>query len=407
MTTIDQRLLIPIAQTVVWDYISDISKNPSWQADCQNISYLTSKREGPGTRWRYATKKGRENVVEITAWYNGLGYEYVFIDGLPYRNNRGRIRLQEIAEGTIVQWTFTYEVGGMLSGLRNNSRQLENTMAASLKTLYRQVKQYATDSTFEAKSLMRDAPDVAGRAQYKPRHPTVAAKPSAETDVEFHPVGTPEVFDEPPVLGDDGQAIQTYPMDEPPVSVDDTRPRPAIVQLDASVPVSAIPADMNAEPEFLADMREFEPPRDAHDTVRNQALDSTPQAVDATTSAEAAEAAPQVASIPPETAVHEPTPAATAPEEGLDTAELVAPPSASQSIEPASVVSPASESASATSIWDVFGVQRPSETREIQAVSADESEPVVTSTTSMSSTSRQGGLRVRLRRNLVHLRRPL
>ncbi|HLU12062.1 MAG TPA: SRPBCC family protein, partial [Oceanobacillus sp.] len=116
MTTIDQRVLVPVAQSIVWDYIRNINNNPSWQTDCRSISFLSSKHEGPGTRWRYTTTKGRENVVEITAWYNGLGYEYVFVDGPRFRNNRGRIRLQEIAEGTIVQWTFSFEGGGVFSG---------------------------------------------------------------------------------------------------------------------------------------------------------------------------------------------------------------------------------------------------------------------------------------------------
>ena len=406
MTTIDQRLLVPIAQAVVWDYISNINNNPSWQADCQSISFLSSKHDGPGTRWRYTTQKGRENVVEITAWYNGLGYEYVFIDGPRYRNNRGRIRLQEIAEGTIVQWTFSFETSGMFSGLRSASRQIENTMATSLKTLYRQVKTYATESGFDAKSLMRDAPDVEARAQYKPRHPTVA-QAAADTEAAFRPPTTVVGFNEPPITDDDGQALQVIEFAEPPVEVDDTRPRPAVTGLEGTVQASDIPPDMDGEPEFLADVSVFEPPRRDHDTQPHPQLDI----VDQKESAEPSEEVPEqpalsLSQVALETPRDEPKQAAVSAEvEGVPSSDRPVTEIASEPVQPRSA-SPTTEVHIGSSIWDVFGVQRPSETGEMQAVSAEESEPIVMSATSVGNASRQG-LRIRLRRNLVHLRRPL
>ena len=94
----------------------------------------------------------------------------------PFRENKGRIRLQEIPEGTIVQWTFTYELGGVLGGMRNAlgmSRQVDHTIADSLKTLWQKIKQSgAALAPHEAKSLMRDAPDVEARSAYQPRHPS-------------------------------------------------------------------------------------------------------------------------------------------------------------------------------------------------------------------------------------------
>ena len=89
MTTIDHRILIPAAPDVVWDYVSDITHNPDWQVDCQEVIFLTSRREGPGVRWRYATPGGRECVVAVTAWYNGLGYEYYFVDGIALPRKQG------------------------------------------------------------------------------------------------------------------------------------------------------------------------------------------------------------------------------------------------------------------------------------------------------------------------------
>lgn len=402
MTTIDQRLLVPVAQSVVWEYISNLNNNPSWQADCADLSFLSSMHEGQGTRWRYSTKKGGDCVVEITAWYNGLGYEYVYIDGPRYRNNRGRIRLQEIAEGTIVQWTFTYEMGGALSGLRNNRRQIENTMATSLKTLYRQVKAYATDDGFDAKSLVRDAPDVEARAQYKPRHPTAVAKSSADTETAFRPPSTPVVFDEPPVDDGDAQELQIMAIDEPPVANDDTRPRPAITSSDAQVVASDVPPDVEGEPEFLADLSAFEPPRRDHDTQ--------PRA-DVGASAVMAEATPNEAAQEPSTSSELPEAvevASAAPTEPDTPAE------ADAGLTDAVAESPAAPELTPTidssnletgkSIWEIFGVERPAGV--IETSNATETgEHVVNSSDSAPNESRQG-LRIRLRRSLVHLRRP-
>lgn len=392
MTTIDQRLLVPVAQSVVWEYISNLNNNPSWQTDCLSISFLSSKHEGPGTRWRYATPKGRENVVEITAWYNGLGYEYVFIDGPRYRNNRGRIRLQEIAEGTIVQWTFTFETGGMFSGLRSTSRQLENTMAASLKALYKQVKAYASESGFDAKSLMRDAPDVEARAQYKPRHPTVTQKSTADTEPSLRPASASVVFDEPPVTDDDGQPLEVVAVDEPPVAVEDTRPRPAVTGLEDSVSASDIPPDIEGEPEFLTDMSRFEPPRRVQDTQPHPKVEGAAQE-------ESIEPVVEAPSSSPEATVEA---SRVEPKEVPVEIEAVPPTPITVALEPEQPKS----TAEVASIWEVFGVERPSETGEMKAVPAEENEPVVMSATSLESPSRQG-LRIRLRRNLVHLRRPL
>jgi hypothetical protein len=436
MTTIDQRILIPAAQSVVWEYISDLNNNPSWQADCQNISFLTSKREGPGTRWRYATNKRRDYVAEITAWYNGLGYEYVFIDGPPYRNNRGRIRLQEIAEGTIVQWTFSYEVGGVLAGVRSSSRQVETNMATSLKTLYRQIKQQASDGTFEAKSLMRAAPDVEGRSQYKPRHPSIA-KEAAETEQKLRPATVPTAFNEPPVSEGDGQALQAFEIDEPPVAVDDTRPRPAVTGLETDVPPMAIPADVEGEPEFLADMSRFAPPRDTapkivtspvsadadqEPDVQPEIVEEPPSDVHDTQPRTLEEFMPPAAeSIPPsvklaalakliDTTSDDATSVVSADEpaeaESEEEEMLTEPLAASQPTEPAAVVIPAPDTKSPSSIWEVFGVPRPSETQEHKAVSQEASQPIVISATS-ADTPHGEGLRIALRRKLVHLRRPL
>jgi hypothetical protein len=215
MNIIDHRILIPRSPEAVWNYISEIGNNTAWQVDCTNLSFLTTRHTGVGVRWRYTTKSGREYVAETTAWYDGLGYEYTLVDGTSYKSNIGRIRLQELAEGTVVQWTFTFEVGGLLGGMRSSiggSRQTDGLMVDSLKKLWKVLNQaIPEEKNREVKSLMRDAPNYESRAQYKPRHPS--AKPSDA------PEGRPvPLIPEPPIADDDTRPSIARP--EPIVSSD-------------------------------------------------------------------------------------------------------------------------------------------------------------------------------------------
>lgn len=414
MTTIDQRILIPAAQTVVWAFISNINNNPEWQAEYKGISYLTSRREGPGTRWRYTTDKGREYVVEITAWYNGLGYEYVFVDGPGYKENRGRIRLQEIAEGTIVQWTFTYEIGGMFAGMRNHRRQIENNMAASLKALYRKIKQFAADGMADPKSLMRDAPDVEARQQYRPRHPSAVSKPQEEAKPMFQPEQTPVVFDEPPVLEDDAQTLSPFAIPEPPIEAEDTRPRPVVTAVEPPAAEQASEESIYT-PEYSIDESRFAPPREVEDTVRSEQTFAPPQP-ETPARVEEAEARAQVeegsAAEPeqPEEAletiteplaeVHEAV--ADEVEAGETEEQQETTPSIPAEAEP--MLPPADPERSAASIWEIFGVPRPTEV--LEAAPAAQDEPGVQASTATTHVMAGQGLRLRLRRNLTRLRRP-
>ena len=278
MTTIDHRILIPAAPDVVWEFISDITLNPQWQVDCFEVIFLTSKREGPGLRWRYSTPNGAEYVIAVTAWYNGLGYEYYFVDGVPFRENKGRIRLQEIPEGTIVQWTFSYELGGVLGGVRGAGlkRQINRTIADSLKSLWQQMKQSAAGHSHEPKSLMRDAPDVASRSTYQPRHPSVLAQSQERTEPSITPVPS-AVVAEPPVSEDDGQNIPV--ITEPPISDEDTRPRQPVTPEPEVAEATSAP-DQVEEPEFLIDLSRFEPPREPTDTKPRIPVEVPPETPD-------------------------------------------------------------------------------------------------------------------------------
>jgi hypothetical protein len=419
MNTIDQRILIPASPDVVWAYLSDLTHNPDWQANCQNVSFLTSKREGPGTRWRYSTSRNREQVAEISAWYNGLGYEYTIIDGSPFRKNTGRIRLQEIPEGTVVQWTFSYETGGLFGGGRGAGRQVETMMETSLKNLWRRITQTTGGKTaHEAKSLIREAPDVEARSQYKPRHPSLAKE-----DAEHRP---PEKQAQPLVIEDEigiddlGVARFQPPVriQEPPVAVDDTRPRPAV-----AVQPSTEEPDFLASIDSPAAITDLPAPSQPIPEVKED--DTRPRPV-------VVETAPEVTvkeeEAPPASAISEEAP----PLE--DEAHAAFKPPAREAAPPASEPEPVTVRTSAElprvepadstgerSIWEIFGLPRPSETAEMRAVVAEtppaDPTPIPYPRVEIPSEAPRPyvgalpsegrvGLRLRARRKLVRLRRP-
>ncbi|MEO1645976.1 MAG: SRPBCC family protein, partial [Chloroflexota bacterium] len=165
-TVIDHAIAIPTRPHYVWDVIRDIPQNPTWQPNSQRVQFLTSVKQGRGTRWRNTTPDNREQVFEITAWYEGLGYEYRIVDGSPYPKNRGRIRLQEAPEGTVVQWTFSYEVDGFFGSIRNSIGMRGNAdkqVVEGLRQLYGYIKDARNDEAYDpeaSKAFLREAPNV-------------------------------------------------------------------------------------------------------------------------------------------------------------------------------------------------------------------------------------------------------
>lgn len=334
MTIIAQRILIPAAPETVWACVSDIDSNTRWQTECEAVSHLSSRRSGPGVRWRSIGPDRREQVMEITAWYDGLGYEYTVVDGLPFASAKGRIRLQEIPEGTIVQWTFTYEPKGVAGSLRSSlgaRRRIENAMVESLKNLWRYINQSGgAQHSHEAKSLIREALDYEARANYKPRHPSAFDEQSAKQ-------GQPE-----PVIP------------EPPLTDEDTRPRPAIQPETAAEPAAAA-AEAEAAPEAAAPPADAALEKELEDRFTEPKLPEPPAPAEAPAVeiAETASPEPESAAVTPE------IPGAQAP--------------AAFSPEPAApVVQQPPADAAHASIWEIFGVPPPS---EAQPAPADNSEP--------------------------------
>lgn len=234
MNTIDQRILIPTSPETIWSIISNMSMNPQWQSNCTGVNFISQHNRGQGTRFRCEQQRGRDQIIDIAAWYEGVGYAYVIVEGVPFKNNRGTIRLQEIAEGTIVQWMYEYAMSGVFSGVRNTvatRRTLENSIIESLETLWRVATQSSEQEGFVSRTLMRDAPDVEARSQYTPRHPSMMQQDSA---AQVH-------FDEPPVDEEDTQP-------GPPAVTESPAPKVA--------PISGQDRSPLQEPDFLADYRE-------------------------------------------------------------------------------------------------------------------------------------------------------
>lgn len=251
MNLIDHRILIPTSPERVWHFVGDLKRNTEWQANCRSISVLTSANKiQPGTRLRLTPDRGREQVIEITAWYDRFGYEYMVVEGSSFRENKGTVRLQEVPEGTIVQWTFSYKPGLLGSG---NARAQESIIIDSLRGLYKLITKSKEVETFQAKSLMRDDPGVEARATYRPRHPygdTAEGSAGRVKSVPRQPTRpqTPVTFTEPPVKLDDTKPRPVVIADEPAAKLTPIETLPPVAP---AAPVAYMPNSPVVEPDFL------------------------------------------------------------------------------------------------------------------------------------------------------------
>lgn len=302
MTLIDQRILIDAPPQIIWEFISDPYKLAEWHAGYTSVSVLTTQQTGQGTRRRCAVTGGGKDVIEqITAWVDGLGYEYELIEGGPYRAMRGRIRLQPGPDGTSVQWTVEYQPRGPLGFLRdqlNGHKQFAAMMAASLRELRQQVNALGLrmDDTYRARLGIQGRLNAAERAQYQRRHPAPAGADSLQ------PVATPEGAP-PDVAATPAGAPPATPSEEvaapaaPAISFDaDTEPKPPVGlhEAIAAQQESAIPAPT--------------PPLQAEEETSAPPLETAPAEVPL----------PPTIVPPPAVAPAEPQPAVSAPPEEPD-----------------------------------------------------------------------------------------
>lgn len=175
MTLIDQRIVIDAPPHVVWDHIADPNEVRRWHSGYRNISVLTTQQTGMGTRRRCTPAGGGKDVIEeITAWVEGLGYEYTQIEGGSFREMRARIRLQAGPDGTIVQWTLTYKPRGLVGTLRDvlgGKREMQAMMSESLRQLRRQIDELGMrmDAEYRERVSMRGRLNHDERQEYLSR----------------------------------------------------------------------------------------------------------------------------------------------------------------------------------------------------------------------------------------------
>lgn len=405
-TVIDHAIAIPTRPSVVWDVIRDISNNSAWQSDSQRVQFLTTARYGRGMRWRNTNKANKEQVIEITAWYEGLGYEYRIVDGSVYPNNRGRIRLQESPEGTVVQWSFSYDVNGLFGGLRNNfglKGRADKQIVEGLKKLYVFIKDSKADEQLipeESKSYLQEAPNVQERASYQPRYP-IKTKSQEMRAIQ---VDTEDRFKPP------AEHVPTPLIEEPPLADEDTRPNPAIA---ASEPV--------AEPSFLESLPADSVSSNSLPTIDSALEEETVRAVDETadetlptlprSQQKATPVSNEIGLSERSTQENEAIADVPLTDEGANKATL-------ESITPNQDVSKLDTAK--ISVFELFGLEKPSETEQVVAIrttstgeilipepprSFMDSAPIIPDVQPERHTRRRG-LRASLRSQLKRIRVP-
>lgn len=273
MTLIDQRILIPAPIQTVWLIVADHHQLPQWRSDVTTVSLLSTKSDTVGTRRRITPTGSHKDIIEeITAWYAGVGYEYHLIQGSTFKNFVSRVRLQSTPDGTIVQWTIAFEVGGLLKRVltgRRRRKRLENITATSLRQLRRHIEQLGVklDQNYRDKRSIQKAPDAQHRAEYgaklaaqiEPQSPSIGAQTSDQLARSL-------AAEEPPIRLDDTPSVPKVPppsfitealsvnVDEevsqdfaPPISQEDTKPTSPVILTDSSAPIEPIVAPQQSK----------------------------------------------------------------------------------------------------------------------------------------------------------------
>ena len=348
MTLIDQRILIPAPMPAVWKVIADHSQLTKWRTDVQSVSILTTEHHRPGARRRITAKVGRADIIEeISIWYDGVGYEYFLVQGGDYREFSSRMRLQGTTDGTIVQWTMSYHLGGILKRIlrgRARRKRLETQTADSLRKLRQYIERSGIklDQEYRDKNRIKQAPDASFRAEYgakliaqeqvrstQPKRPTDSGIKIPEPPVRIDDTPSVPLSSPPSFLVEALQDTSEMRIPEPTPTVSDTRPRDIV----PDVPVAKQPISDDDAVAAITVAETSTAPSDTrpHPPVEESAAPE-PSGVSPNTTADNAEGAPTLIPTAPPTANDEDVPPPTSMR---DTGEM--------------------------SIWDVFGVQRPSE----------------------------------------------
>ena len=278
MTLIDQRILIDAPAPVVWEFLSDPERQAAWHVGYSGISILTTQRTGQGVRRRCTLAgQGKDVIEEITAWVDGLGYEYRLIEGGPYRAFQGRFRLQPVPDGTTVQWTVSYKTKGIAGWLKNRisgRREIMAVMADSLRRLRRQIDELGVraDQDYRARVGIRARLNADERAQYQRRH---APPPGLNL---YGPAEPPDAPAAPMPLNKETLPAAETPVAAPPASPPaptPSRPTPTFSPPPDPAFVASLtredasPVPPNDEPAYSADT-EPKPPAGLREIVAEQ-----------------------------------------------------------------------------------------------------------------------------------------
>ncbi len=185
MPLIDQRILIDTPPQTIWEFISDPDKLTRWHAGYSGVSVLTTQRTGAGTRRRCTPAGGGKDVIEeITAWVDGLGYEYTPDRRRPLPDTPGTAALAARARRhhrSVDHHIPPLKVySGSIQDQLKGRRQLAQMMADSLRQLRRQIDTLGVrmDEAQRAKMGIQGRLDANARAQYQRRY---APPPGLET----------------------------------------------------------------------------------------------------------------------------------------------------------------------------------------------------------------------------------
>jgi uncharacterized membrane protein len=387
---IDQRILIDAPPQVIWDYLADPNKLPRWHAGYASVSVLTTQQTGAGTRRRCALVGGGHDVIEeITAWVDGLGYEYRLVGGGPYRSFQARIRLQAGPDGVSAQWTVSYRPKGALGAIRDRlggRRKLVAMMAESLRRLRRQIDSLGLrmDADYRARVGIQGRLNASERAQYQRRHPVpegvdyltpvsanVTPVPeSAIPDLAFEPdLSVPSFVAD--LAGGSGAPDYSHTADTQP------KAPPGLREAIAAQSALAAPPDDSLAPPSIAPPVADEPPLPRLEPASPFArptpeVGPPPPAYIAppVIAPERAQPSPEAPQPPPVSDFEQPTPprgipavrpASAAPPAERAPERIGESPSPTPGQRPPAPPQTPAHDTGEISIWDVFGVRRPSE----------------------------------------------
>jgi len=369
--SIDQRQTIAAPAEAVWGFLARPELISKWHKGYKQVSILSTKIGVVGTRRRVVDEAGRATIEEISQWLENLGYEYVMVEG-RYRDYRGRLRLQPIPEGTIVNWTFEYHLRGILPRL-GYRRRLEGLMSESLKALRKQVELSGVriDPDKQERFAMRPAPnweERAALAHKTSRQPIESVAPSAPRAAH---VALPDV--ERAIVLDEDDASLLSAEATMPMSYTTTAPTPIALPrmapppppTEATILRGGTPLPAPPDPSFVASLSGAEPPiadtkprkpKGLEEALHTGAEHADPQALTVPVSLVAPPAAPPPASAPPlEVTQTYAMPAASPP------VRLFAPDPPKILTERPVPPPTQHDDTGTTSVWEAFGLTPPSE----------------------------------------------